>query len=111
MTQLDTILAKVSITDAQFDIIKDIARTAFQKMDDDADKQSDAVNREIKFTKTKIMKLLDHYEDGLLTKEEYFDRKDQLSQALVKLQAKYEVLAQNPISTPRLWSSLKPSCA
>ncbi|MGE4169115.1 MAG: recombinase family protein [Candidatus Margulisiibacteriota bacterium] len=99
MEQLDTILSKVSITDTQFDMIKDIARTVFQQMDDDTDKQSDTINRDIKLTKTKIMKLLDHYEDGLLTKDEYLDRKDQLNQTLVKLQAKYEVLAQNPIRT------------
>lgn len=99
MEHLDNILSKVSITDEDFNYIRDVARTMFQQMDDDADKQSDVLNKDIKLTKTKIMKLLDHYEDGLLTKEEYFDRKDQLNQSLIKLQAKYEVLNQNPIRT------------
>lgn len=97
MEKIDGILSQVNIDNEFYEVIKNETRKVYDQISEDTDRLSDNLNKEIKQTKNKIMKLLDHYEDELLTKEEYLERKDTLNKQLVKLQSKHEIVNQTPI--------------
>lgn len=86
------LLKRVTIDDAGLKLIQTMCRDMFRQIDDETDHKSDILNQEIKRLRAKISRLLDHYEDGILTKDEYLERKNSMSQDIAKKQAEYDAL-------------------
>ena len=100
--QLLDALTPISLTDTKYRTIREM----FKQIDEEASTRTDTISEGIKAKKARIMKLLDHYEDGILSKEEYLERKDLLHRQLIKLQAESEAQTYGSIESRTAFSNL-----
>lgn len=90
-------LSRIKITKEKYDYIKEVTNHVFEQINAESDAKQDKLNREIKIKKGKLGRLLDHYDDGMLTKDEYFEKKDELQKDIAKMQAEFEAVIDTPI--------------
>lgn len=87
--QLDTYLKQISITPEDKAVIDGMISKMFVQMEKESNQLFDQKTEEIKKLRDKIMRLFDHYDEGVLTKEEYLERKESLNMQLMKAEAAY----------------------
>jgi len=95
--QLDDYLKQISITPEDKIVIDTMLSEMFEQMEKESNRVFDLKNDEIKKIRDKLMRLLDHYDEGLLTKEEYLERKEYLNKQLIKAQAEYDANTTVPL--------------
>jgi site-specific DNA recombinase len=104
--QLESYLKQISITETDKKEIDTAIQAMFQQMELESKQLGDKTHLEIGKLKSKIIKLLDYYEDGLLTKEEYLERKDYMNDQLMKARTKYEANIIVPLNIRETFKNL-----
>ena len=87
--QLEPQLKAISLTQDDKEYLDQKIRKMFDLMDAESSTYSHQKCDEIEKLKKRISNLLNHYDDGLLTKDEYIEHKALLQNQLIKLQSEF----------------------
>ena len=97
LKELEGILDKLHIDKPMFDLIHEQIKICNKTFELENEIQILEITKAITKHRSKLNRLFDHYDDGILTKDEYLEKKEYHKKELVKCQSKYETLNISPV--------------
>jgi len=79
LDSIEAVFKGLELRDREYDMLRKLAAERFAEMEDEADRVRSDLAKELETVKDRHMRLVDSYMDGILDKETYVDRKEQLA--------------------------------